>query len=141
MQNTDVNSFVNVVYFILGWIVLQVDTYGLCCIVHIMLHGSYMELQTVVDSQNKKKFQPKIPFKRFESKDSRIIFIPTEHTHAYLGVPVQTDSHTCNVAVSGLQLLTSCDCNYLFIYAQTNNMYTLSVRCRNVHMHSYITYI
>ena len=85
MQNIhsfDVNSFLNVVYLILRWIVLQVDTYGLCCIVHIMLHGSYMELETVVDSQNKKKFQPKIPFKRFESKGSKTTFIPTVHTHA-----------------------------------------------------------
>ena len=101
-----------------------------------MLHGSYMELETVIDSQNKKKFQPKIPFKRFESK--RLHSFQLCIHIAYLGVPVQTHSHTCNVAVSGLQLLTSCDCNYLFICAHTNNMYTLSVCCLNVHMYTYI---
>lgn len=45
--------------------VLQVDTYGLCCIVHIMLHGSYMELETVLDANKRRTFRPKTPFKRF----------------------------------------------------------------------------
>ena len=65
---------------------------------------------------------------RFLSKGLRV---KTQELHSFqmcihLGVPVQTDSHTCNVAVSGLQLLTSCDCNYLFIYAQKQYVHVIS---------------
>jgi len=38
----------------------QIDTFGLCAVVHFLLHGSYMELVRVDD-----KWRPKLPFKRY----------------------------------------------------------------------------
>ncbi|KAI5059291.1 hypothetical protein GOP47_0025610 [Adiantum capillus-veneris] len=43
----------------------QVDTYGLCCIVHLMLHGSYMEIKADGNSDKMQTFRPKVPFKRY----------------------------------------------------------------------------
>ncbi|KAK8961339.1 3-phosphoinositide-dependent protein kinase 1 [Platanthera guangdongensis] len=43
----------------------QVDTYGLCVIVHMMLHGSYMELERRTNSDGTHHFQIKKPFKRY----------------------------------------------------------------------------
>ena len=45
-----------------------------------MLHGSYMELETVVDAKNKKTFQPKTPFKRFYLKKIYISIHVCVHT-------------------------------------------------------------
>ncbi|XP_042488030.1 mitotic checkpoint serine/threonine-protein kinase BUB1 [Macadamia integrifolia] len=42
----------------------QVDTYGLCVIVHMMLHGSYMEIQKV-SSDGSYIYQPKSSLKRY----------------------------------------------------------------------------
>ncbi|KAH7306839.1 hypothetical protein KP509_22G033700 [Ceratopteris richardii] len=45
---------------------LQTDTYGLCCIVHIMLHGSYMEIERDAKMQ---MFRPKVPLKRYQRRE------------------------------------------------------------------------
>ncbi|KAH0454771.1 hypothetical protein IEQ34_016695 [Dendrobium chrysotoxum] len=43
----------------------QVDTYGLCVIVHMMLHGSYMTLEKTAKPDGSYHYQPKKPFKRY----------------------------------------------------------------------------
>ncbi|XP_052208011.1 mitotic checkpoint serine/threonine-protein kinase BUB1 [Diospyros lotus] len=43
----------------------QVDTYGLCVIVHMMLHNSYMEIQKKTFSDGTHLYQPKSSFKRY----------------------------------------------------------------------------
>ncbi|KAI0497908.1 hypothetical protein KFK09_021146 [Dendrobium nobile] len=43
----------------------QVDTYGLCVIVHMMLHGSYMTLEKKAKPDGSARYQPKKPFKRY----------------------------------------------------------------------------
>lgn len=43
----------------------QVDTYGLCSIVHMMLHGSYMELVKRTDPAGDCLYHPKAAFKRY----------------------------------------------------------------------------
>ncbi|KAK9152813.1 hypothetical protein Sjap_000293 [Stephania japonica] len=47
----------------------QVDTYGLCVIVHMMLHGSYMTLERKVSSDGSYLYQPKASFKRYWNVD------------------------------------------------------------------------
>ena len=42
----------------------QVDTYGLCVIVHMMLHNSYMETEKKMSSSGSYINLPKAPFKR-----------------------------------------------------------------------------
>ncbi|XP_059663182.1 mitotic checkpoint serine/threonine-protein kinase BUB1 [Cornus florida] len=43
----------------------QVDTYGLCVIVHLMLHNSYMEIQKKESPDGGYVYQPKTSFKRY----------------------------------------------------------------------------
>lgn len=44
---------------------LQVDTYGLCGVVHCLLHGSYMEIEKrSVVAASQPIYRPKAPFKR-----------------------------------------------------------------------------
>ncbi|CAK7322746.1 unnamed protein product [Dovyalis caffra] len=43
----------------------QVDTYGLCVIIHMMLHHSYMEIVKKGTSGGGYMYQPKAPFKRY----------------------------------------------------------------------------
>lgn len=43
----------------------QVDTYGLCVVVHLMLHNSYMEIEKRPSSDGSYIFLPKSPFKRY----------------------------------------------------------------------------
>lgn len=43
----------------------QADTYGLCVIVHMMLHGSYMELVKQTDPGGDCLYHPKAAFKRY----------------------------------------------------------------------------
>ncbi|XP_057507466.1 mitotic checkpoint serine/threonine-protein kinase BUB1 isoform X1 [Actinidia eriantha] len=43
----------------------QVDTYGLCVIVHMMLHNSYMEIEKRASSDDGYVYQPKSHFKRY----------------------------------------------------------------------------
>ncbi|KAL5730430.1 non-specific serine/threonine protein kinase [Ranunculus cassubicifolius] len=48
----------------------QVDTYGLCGIVHMMLHGSFMTVEKVSSSEGKYLYQPnKAPLKRYYDVD------------------------------------------------------------------------
>lgn len=48
----------------------QVDTYGLCAIVHMMLHGSYMAIEKVSSSDGSHRYQPtKSPLKRYYNVD------------------------------------------------------------------------
>ncbi|XP_073108346.1 mitotic checkpoint serine/threonine-protein kinase BUB1 [Elaeis guineensis] len=47
----------------------QVDTYGLCVIVHMMLHGSYMSIEKKVKPDGSHHYQPKSPFKRYWNVD------------------------------------------------------------------------
>eukprot|EP01018_Ginkgo_biloba_P009934 Gb_06846 [translate_table: standard] len=42
-----------------------VDTYGLCAIAHMMLHGSYMEFVKQTDPEGHSLYRPKAPFKRY----------------------------------------------------------------------------
>ncbi|KAL4585270.1 hypothetical protein LXL04_009886 [Taraxacum kok-saghyz] len=44
----------------------QVDTYGLCVIVHMMLHNSYMEIEKKPSLDGGYSYQPKLPFKRYQ---------------------------------------------------------------------------
>nr|XP_043626262.1 mitotic checkpoint serine/threonine-protein kinase BUB1 isoform X2 [Erigeron canadensis] len=45
----------------------QVDTYGLCVIVHLMLHNSYnMEIEKKASADGGYSYQPKSPFKRYQ---------------------------------------------------------------------------
>ncbi|KAF5786088.1 putative protein kinase BUB family [Helianthus annuus] len=46
----------------------QVDTYGLCVIVHLMLHNTYMEIDKT-PSLGGYSYQPKSPFKRYQKVD------------------------------------------------------------------------
>lgn len=55
----------------------QIDTYGLCCIVHTMLHGSYMEIEVDMDDGTVPKFRPKAPFKRYHNRDLWTQFFDT----------------------------------------------------------------
>ncbi|XP_042393422.1 mitotic checkpoint serine/threonine-protein kinase BUB1-like isoform X1 [Zingiber officinale] len=43
----------------------QVDTYGLCVIVHMMLHGTYMTIEKKVNPDGSYHYGPKLPFKRY----------------------------------------------------------------------------
>ncbi|KAF8669531.1 hypothetical protein HU200_051335 [Digitaria exilis] len=43
----------------------QVDTYGLCAIVHMMLQGSVMSVQKVPRAGGGYEYQPKLPLKRY----------------------------------------------------------------------------
>ncbi|ESW04799.1 hypothetical protein PHAVU_011G125900 [Phaseolus vulgaris] len=43
----------------------QVDAYGLCAIVHVMLHGSYMEVVKKEQSDGGYLYLPRRPFKRY----------------------------------------------------------------------------
>uniref|UniRef100_A0A803N1N5 Mitotic checkpoint serine/threonine-protein kinase BUB1 n=1 Tax=Chenopodium quinoa TaxID=63459 RepID=A0A803N1N5_CHEQI len=43
----------------------QVDTYGLCVIVHMMLHNKYMDIEKNVSADGGCFFLPKLPFKRY----------------------------------------------------------------------------
>lgn len=43
----------------------QVDAYGLCAIVHMMLHSSYMEVVKKEQSDGSYMYLPKLPFKRY----------------------------------------------------------------------------
>ena len=43
----------------------QVDTYGLCVIVHMMLHNSYMAIEKKPSFDGGYIYQPKSPFKRY----------------------------------------------------------------------------
>lgn len=43
----------------------QVDAYGLCGIVHVMLHGSYMEVVKKEKSDGGYVYLPRLPFKRY----------------------------------------------------------------------------
>ncbi|PON74852.1 Mitotic spindle checkpoint protein Bub1/Mad [Trema orientale] len=47
----------------------QVDTYGLCVIVHMMLHNSYMEIQEKPSPDGGYIYLPKSPFKRYWNVD------------------------------------------------------------------------
>ncbi|GKC09715.1 mitotic checkpoint serine/threonine-protein kinase BUB1 [Tanacetum coccineum] len=44
----------------------QVDTYGLCGIVHVMLHNDWMEIEKKTSFDGGYSFQPKLPFKRYQ---------------------------------------------------------------------------
>ncbi|KAL8151099.1 hypothetical protein V2J09_020907 [Rumex salicifolius] len=43
----------------------QVDTYGLCVIVHMMLHSTYMTVEKKTASDGSIVYMPKLPFKRY----------------------------------------------------------------------------
>uniref|UniRef100_A0A0A9B922 Protein kinase domain-containing protein n=1 Tax=Arundo donax TaxID=35708 RepID=A0A0A9B922_ARUDO len=43
----------------------QVDTYGLCAIVHMMLHGAPMSIEKVATGDGVSEYLPKQPFKRY----------------------------------------------------------------------------
>ncbi|XP_078428705.1 protein kinase and Mad3-BUB1-I domain-containing protein isoform X2 [Wolffia australiana] len=43
----------------------QVDTYGLCVIVHMMLHGSYMSIMKKASPDGTVSYKPKLPLKRY----------------------------------------------------------------------------
>ncbi|XP_050248338.1 mitotic checkpoint serine/threonine-protein kinase BUB1 isoform X2 [Quercus robur] len=43
----------------------QVDTYGLCAVVHLMLHNSYMKIEKKASSDGGYIYLPKSPFKRY----------------------------------------------------------------------------
>ncbi|KAM6548909.1 hypothetical protein CsatB_020585 [Cannabis sativa] len=47
----------------------QVDTYGLCVIIHMMLHNSYMEIQEKPSPDGGHIYLPKSPFKRYWNVD------------------------------------------------------------------------
>ncbi|KAK1385229.1 mitotic checkpoint serine/threonine-protein kinase BUB1 [Heracleum sosnowskyi] len=47
----------------------QVDIYGLCVIVHMMLHNSYMETEKKMSSDGIYIYLPKAPFKRYWQTD------------------------------------------------------------------------
>ncbi|MCO5594281.1 hypothetical protein L7F22_048310 [Adiantum nelumboides] len=47
----------------------QVDTYGLCCIVHVMLYGSYMEIEAEANSYKMQSYRPKVSFKRYHKSE------------------------------------------------------------------------
>ncbi|KAM0952193.1 putative protein kinase BUB family [Dioscorea sansibarensis] len=47
----------------------QVDTYGLCVIVHMMLHGSYMSIEKKSTPNGSYYYQPKTAFKRYWNVD------------------------------------------------------------------------
>ncbi|KAJ9562918.1 hypothetical protein OSB04_008078 [Centaurea solstitialis] len=44
----------------------QVDSYGLCVIVHMMLHNSFMEIEKKASPDGGYTYQPKLPFKRYQ---------------------------------------------------------------------------
>jgi len=43
---------------------VQVDTYGLCVIAHMMLHGVAMSVEKVPRAVGGYEYQPKLPFRR-----------------------------------------------------------------------------
>ncbi|URE42735.1 Protein kinase domain, partial [Musa troglodytarum] len=47
----------------------QVDTYGLCVIVHMMLHGSYLTIEKKVNPDGSYHYGPRLPFKRYWNSD------------------------------------------------------------------------
>ncbi|GAB2294501.1 protein kinase [Dionaea muscipula] len=47
----------------------QVDTYGLCVVAHLMLHGSYMEVEKKASSDGNLVYFPKSSFKRYWNGD------------------------------------------------------------------------
>lgn len=52
-------------YHLLGSVpCYQVDTYGLCVVVHMMLHSSYMEIYKKPSPDGGYVYQPKASFKR-----------------------------------------------------------------------------
>ncbi|WOH05637.1 hypothetical protein DCAR_0625057 [Daucus carota subsp. sativus] len=65
----------------------QVDTYGLCVIVHMMLHNSYMETEKKMSSSGSYINLPKAPFKRYWQIDlwknlfSELLNISPDHDH------------------------------------------------------------
>uniref|UniRef100_A0A161ZU09 Protein kinase domain-containing protein n=1 Tax=Daucus carota subsp. sativus TaxID=79200 RepID=A0A161ZU09_DAUCS len=64
-----------------------VDTYGLCVIVHMMLHNSYMETEKKMSSSGSYINLPKAPFKRYWQIDlwknlfSELLNISPDHDH------------------------------------------------------------
>lgn len=58
--------------FLLGWHFIslicylqQVDTYGLCVVVHMMLHNAYMEIEKKATSDGNFIYLPRASFKRY----------------------------------------------------------------------------
>ncbi|CAN6457418.1 unnamed protein product [Victoria cruziana] len=49
--------------------VFQGDTYGLCAIVHMMLHGKYMEVEKKASPQGSYRYLPRLSFKRYWNVD------------------------------------------------------------------------
>jgi len=47
----------------------QVDTYGLCVVVHMMLHGTGMSVEKVPRIGGGSEYRPKLPFKRYWNVD------------------------------------------------------------------------
>lgn len=45
----------------------QVDSYGLCAVVHMMLHNSYMDIVKKESSDVDYVYLPRLPFKRYIS--------------------------------------------------------------------------
>ncbi|WJX50938.1 protein kinase, variant 2 [Trifolium repens] len=47
----------------------QVDAYGLCCVVHTMLHNCYMDIVKKESSDGGSVYLPRLPFKRYWNAD------------------------------------------------------------------------
>ncbi|KAF8043319.1 hypothetical protein BT93_A1610 [Corymbia citriodora subsp. variegata] len=47
----------------------QADIYGLCVVVHMMLHGTYMEIEKRISSDGSYLYRPKSTFKRYWNVD------------------------------------------------------------------------
>ncbi|XP_071701207.1 mitotic checkpoint serine/threonine-protein kinase BUB1 [Rutidosis leptorrhynchoides] len=67
----------------------QVDTYGLCVIVHLMLHNSYnMEIEKKASPDGSYLYQPKSPFKRYHKvelwKKLFLDLLNHDHEEGYL---------------------------------------------------------
>lgn len=67
-----VSLFLNITRMLSFWIpskfhaaCLQVDAYGLCVAVHLMLHNNYMEIVKKESSEGGYVYQPRLPFKRY----------------------------------------------------------------------------
>ncbi|GAB4825647.1 hypothetical protein Ancab_008521 [Ancistrocladus abbreviatus] len=82
----------------------QVDTYGLCVIVHMMLHGSYMEVEKKASSDGGCVYLPKSPFKRYWNVDlwrklfERLLnFNPSDdHQDILLDLRVSFQNYMCS---------------------------------------------
>ena len=59
------NSLFTAFEFLFSISCKQVDAYGLCAIVHVMLHGSYMEVVKKEQSDGGYLYLPRRPFKRY----------------------------------------------------------------------------